>query len=390
MNSMIKGLAFACSVMVIGVAAAMAQLAPAPPTAVGAAVTNAPGPKIRFANTVHDFGRVKSGEAIKCTYTFTNTGEATLILSSVQPQCGCTAAGEWSRQVEPGKTGSIPIQFNTLNYQGQVIKTVTVVCNDKTQPTLFLQLKGNIYKPLDVSPQLAVLNVSPDAESVSAMVTITNNTDEPLMLSAPESNNKSFAAELRTTVPGKAYQLVVSTVPPLNQGGVQAQIGMKTSWTNQPVLNVSVFANVQPAIVLIPQHITLPPAPLANPQAPMVTIQNNSTNLLSLSDPVVNSQGVETQLKVNQPGRSFSVVATFPQGFEIPAGQQLELSVKTTNPRQPLLKVPITQLPRIAVPPPPVKPPPTAALQPPPAPLRQVKPVDVELPPLPPDLPKVR
>jgi len=389
--------------MVLGLAAARAQLGTAPPTAVGAAVTNAPGPKIQFANTVHDFGRVKSGEAIKCTYTFTNAGDATLILASVQPQCGCTAAGEWSRQVEPGKTGSIPIQFNSLNYQGQVVKTVTVACNDKAQPTVFLQLKGNIYKPLDVSPQLAVLNVSPDAESASAMVTITNNTDEPLTLSAPESNNKSFAAELRTTVPGKAYQLVVSTVPPLNQGGVQAQIAMKTSWTNPPVLNVSVFANVQPAIVLIPQHITLAPAPLASPQAPMVTIQNNSTNQLSLSEPVVNAQGVETQLRVNQPGRSFSVVATFPQGFEIPSGQQLELTVKTTNPKQPVLKVPITQLPRIAVPPPPVKPPPTAALQPPPAqpqptaavqpppaPLRPAKKVDVELPPLPPDLPTVR
>jgi hypothetical protein len=385
-----KDLVFAWPVMAIGIATAVAQPTPAPTPAAGAAVTNAPGPKIRFASPLYDFGRVRSGEPVKYTYIFTNAGDEMLILSNVQPQCGCTAAGEWSRQVEPGKTGSIPIQFNTMNYNGQVFKQVTVTCNDKSQPMLFLQLKGTIYKPLDVNPQLAVLNVSPDAEAASAVITITNNTDEPLTLSAPESNNKAFAAELKTNTPGKSYQLLVKTVPPLNTGGVQAQISMKTSWTNQPVLNVSVYANVQPSIVLIPSHITLPPGPLASAQAPQVTIQNNSTNLLSLSEPAVNVQGVETQLKENQPGRSFLVVATFPQGFELPPGQQVELTVKTSNPKYPVVKVPVTQLPRVATPPPPIKPPPTAAVQPPPAPLRPGKPVQVEMPPLPPDLPKVR
>ncbi len=390
MNHLMKGAAFAGPILALGLTTAVGQLGSVPAPAGGAAASNAPGPRIRFATPLYDFGRVRAGEPIRHSYVFTNTGDATLILSNVQPQCGCTAAGEWSRQVEPGKTGSIPIQFNTMNYFGSVYKQVTVTCNDKTQPMQFLQLKGTLYKPLDVNPQLAVLNVSPDSEGASAIITITNNTEEPLTLSPPECNNKTFAAELKTTTPGKAYQLVVSTVPPLPHGGVQAQIGMKTSWTNPPVLNVSVFANVQPAIVLIPSHIMLPPGPLVNPQAPAVTIQNNSTNLLSLSDPVINAEGVETQIKVNQPGRSFSVVATFPQGFEARPGQPLELTVKTTNPRQPLLRVPVTQMPRVATPPPPIRPPPTAAVQPPPSPLRPTRPVNVDLPPLPPDLPKVR
>ena len=37
---------------------------------------------------------------------------------------------------------------------------------------------------------MAVLNLPPDAETASMVVTITNNTEEPLMLSAPESNNQ--------------------------------------------------------------------------------------------------------------------------------------------------------------------------------------------------------
>ena len=220
------------------------------------------GPRIQFATTVYDFARARQGDPVKYTYIFTNTGDQLLILTNVQPQCGCTTAGDWTRQVEPGKTGSIPIQFNSAGYNNAVFKQVTVTCNDKRQSILFLQLKGTIYRPFEVNPQLAVLNLSPDSEGASTVVNITNNMEEPLTLSAPESNNRAFTAELKTIEAGKGYQLIVSAVPPLS-GTAQGQITLKTSWTNPAVLNVSVYANVQPAVLAIPSHIILPPAPLA-------------------------------------------------------------------------------------------------------------------------------
>ena len=238
--------ALAGLVLAIGIATAVAQPAPTPPPALAVATTNVAGPKIRFATPMYDFGRARAGEPVKYVYAFTNIGDDILTVANVQPQCGCTTAGEWTKQVEPGKTGSIPIQFNTANYNGPVFKQVTVTCNDKSQGTLFLQLRGTVYKPLEVNPQLAVLNLSPDSELASTIVTITNSTDEPLTLSEPESNNKAFKAELKTIAPGKGYQLVISSVPPMPSGGVQAQVNMKTSWTNPPVLSVQVYANVQP------------------------------------------------------------------------------------------------------------------------------------------------
>ena len=49
-------------------------------------------------------------------------------------------------------------------------------------------------------------------------------------------------------------------------------------------------------------------------------IQNNSTNAVRLSEPVVDAPGVEAQIKETQPGKSFIAMLAFPQGFEIPAG----------------------------------------------------------------------
>ncbi len=77
-----------------------------------ASVAGSSGPKIVFATPVYDFGQIKGGEAVKYTFVFTNAGDRLLEVSGVQPSCGCTTAGEWTRQVEPGKTGTLSFTYS--------------------------------------------------------------------------------------------------------------------------------------------------------------------------------------------------------------------------------------------------------------------------------------
>jgi len=348
MKMLTRHLAVIVLMLGLGTTVVGARQAPAP-AAPAAATTNAVGPKIHFAEPMYDFGKMQAGEPVKHTYVFTNTGDSLLILNSVQPQCGCTTAGQWTKEVAPGQAGSIPIQFNTTAYNGPVFKQVTVTCNVTSQPTLFLQLRGTVYRPYEVSPPLAVLNVPADRETASAVVTITNHTDQPFIVFQPQSANRMFSAELTTNVPGKSYQITVSTVPPLSPGNVQGQITVKSSWTNTPVIAVTVVANVQPPVMVIPPQVTLAPGPLTGPVTNSVTVQNNSTNVMQLSEPVVNVPGVEAWLKETSPGRSYTASMAFPQGFEVPPGQHVELSIKSSNPRFPVVKVPVVQMPRPVV-----------------------------------------
>lgn len=306
------------------------------------------GPRIQFATPVHDFGRIKGGQVVKYTYAFTNTGDQLLELTGVHVACGCTTAGEWSRQVEPGQTGTIPIQFNSGNFNGQVTKAITVTCNDKTQPTLTLQLKASIWKPIEVTPNFAALNLSTESPSNATLVRIVSNEEAPLTLFAPESNQRAFAAELRTNQPGKDYQLIVKTVPPLPAGNVQGQITLKTSSTNMPVINISAWATLQPSVLVVPAQIALPGAPLPNVTPVNVSIRNNGTNVLALMTPVVNARGVEVQVNELQPGRYFTLKVVFPAGFEIAPGEKIELSVPSNHPLYPVIKVPILQTARTA------------------------------------------
>ena len=342
--------------------------------------TNDVGPRIQFETPSWDFGRVKAGELVKHTYVFTNTGDQVLLLTGVQPGCHCTTAGQWTKEVQPGQTGSIPIQFDTAGNNGPVVRQVTVTCNVRKLPYTLLQLHGSVYRAIDFNPPMALLNLPPDGDSASVLVNITNNTEEPLMLCDPEINNRIFTAELTTNTPGRAFQLRVTVTPPASMGYVPAQISFRTGWTNPAVVTLPVGASMQAAIILIPSYVTLAAGPLARAVTNYITIRNNSTNALKLSDPAVSVAGVETQIKETLPGKSFVATLMFPQGFEIPRGQQVQFSVNSSNPKSPVLKVPIMQLPR------PVMPPPAAVPVAMPKPIRRA----VVSPPPPPPVPASR
>ena len=278
---------------------------------------------------------------MKYSFVFTNTGDRMLLINSVQPGCHCTTAGEWTRQVEPGQTGAIPVQFDTTGTTGMTVRQITVSCNITNQPPMvYLQLRGTTYKPVDINPPWAILNVPPDVQTTSLVVTVTNNTEEPLILSPPQSNNRMLSAQLVTNVPGRGYQVKVSTVPPLSTGSIQGQITMKTTWTNTPALTVTVVANVQPGLMAMPSFMSVAAGPLANAMTNSVTIQNNSTNPVTLSEPAVNMPGVEASIRELRPGKVFSAVLAFPQGFSIPTGQQVEFTAKSSNPKFPLVRCP--------------------------------------------------
>jgi hypothetical protein len=317
---------------------------------VGTAVPANPAPdaggKIQFANPIHDFGRVKSGDIVKHEFIFTNIGTTTLEVTHVQPTCGCTAAGEWSRKVEPGQIGKIPLQFNSTSFNGAVHKSVTVNSSDRSQPQAVLQLKATIWRPIDVQPQFAMLTVPADGGNGSAVVKIVNNMEEPLEVFALEVNNPAFKAELKTNIPNKEFQVSIATVSNLPPGNAQSLVSLKTSTTNLPQIHITAWANVLAPMMVMPPSLSLPPAPLAAAVSPTITIQNNSTNSLLLSEPAINVPGVDIKLNEIQPGRVFNITLNFPPGFTLPPGDPIALTLKSSNPRMPTVSVPVLQQPR--------------------------------------------
>jgi hypothetical protein len=82
---------------------------------------------------------------------------------------------------------------------------------------------------------------------------------------------------------------------------------------------------------------------LANKLTPVVTIINNTTNPLALTEPGVTIPGVDFQLQEVQPGRYFTIGLSFPQGFQLKDGESGEVKIKSDNPKYAQIAIPITR-----------------------------------------------
>jgi hypothetical protein len=88
-------------------------------------------PVIQFEKTTHDFGNVKEeGGKITGKFEFTNTGDRDLILTSVKPGCGCTAADYTKTPVTPGGKGFINATYDPYNRPGSFNKNIKVTTNE--------------------------------------------------------------------------------------------------------------------------------------------------------------------------------------------------------------------------------------------------------------------
>lgn len=305
---------------------------------------NKPAAKIQFAETEFNFGRVQSGEVAKHEFVFTNTGDATLELASVVPGCGCTTAGKWDRRVEPGKTGVVPLQFNSANFGGDISKQATVSCNDPSQPRVVLHLKGNVWKALEITPPMVVFNVSSDVDPQQTQtIRIVNNLTNAVSVWDVQCKMDGFTAELKTNSPGKEYQLKVTANPPFKRGTIMAPMTLKTSIKNMETINVAAYTVFQPQVQINPSQINLPAGPLGSRMSPGVYVRSSWTNALVLSDAKVNMEGVMVQVHEIAPGKAFHVTTTFQSGFQLPAGKTLELEIKSNHPQFGVIKVPIFQ-----------------------------------------------
>lgn len=101
-------------------------------------------PKAEFKNSVHDFKKVAEEVGqVSCTFEFTNTGTAPLIINSVRASCGCTTPSHTTQPVLPGKTGEIKVAYSTTNRVGSFSKVVTVFTN-VPDTTYRLTVKGEV------------------------------------------------------------------------------------------------------------------------------------------------------------------------------------------------------------------------------------------------------
>ena len=303
--------------------------------------TPASGPRLNLASTTYNFGKVTGDTKILCEFVFTNTGNEPLIISNVIPSCGCMTAKPWTQQVAPGQKGSVPIEFNTAHYLGRVAKSATVICNDPVRSNLSLQITGDVWRPLQITPELANFNLNVETPSNSVTVRLASQLDEPLYFTELLNTNANIAAELQTNVPGKEYSLVLRTIPPFPTNNQSGEIQLKSSSPIIPTVPIKTRINIYPTVLTIPYVIRMPSLPLAQEFPYNVWVRNLGTTKVQVTEAKFDSPSVAVNVKEQKPGTESVVELKFPTGFNVTNTPAPALHIKTTHPRFPELTVPL-------------------------------------------------
>lgn len=101
--------------------------------------------EIKFDKTTHNFGKFsESAPKVSCTFTFTNVGDAPLIINQAVASCGCTATEYTKTPVKPGEKGELKITYNGEGkFPGHFKKSITVRTNGKVEMTR-LDVEGDM------------------------------------------------------------------------------------------------------------------------------------------------------------------------------------------------------------------------------------------------------
>jgi hypothetical protein len=179
----------------------------------------------------HDFGTVEESGPIGYEFTFTNTGNAPIVISDVRASCGCTTPSWPKEPIAPGGTGVIKAEYNTTGRIGTFNKSITITSN-ATEASKVLYIKGIVdpkpaEKPVYTMDQLKKsphsliekltysLGKVERGQKVIQKINIKNTGKTPLLITAGKSacGCITYKLDKESVLPGKTGVLEVTYAP---------------------------------------------------------------------------------------------------------------------------------------------------------------------------------
>jgi hypothetical protein len=194
---------------------------------------------------VFDFGTIAQGKKVDHVFVLKNSGDSLLTIGQVSTSCGCTVADVTSRSVAPGKNSEIHVTFNSMNFSGNVSKSVTVQTNDPGRSVYTLILKGAVIEEIEVSPkQLNLGNIKIGSRKAVALK-IENRGKQQVMITSVKSTIPQVTVKLmKTSVkPGGKTELNITVAPRKNDRFLGGYITVKTNSPEKPEIIIPLYAS---------------------------------------------------------------------------------------------------------------------------------------------------
>lgn len=301
---------------------------------------------LRFDKNSIDFGEAFRGTQLTHRFRFTNSGPGPLTIQGVHSACNCTAIEvERGRKYEPGETGFIEVTLDTSDFAGNIVKTVTVISNERLLPDRTLTLKAKVKTEIFADPPLLDFGDVRLKSGDSKVVRIKSAPGKPLEVSGLEYNEKILSAKVVREQDD--WVVTVQLMPEIPPGFLKESIIVRNNSAHLPKLALPVRALVLGNIELSPGYIEF--GALASSEAVQRSVTLRSTDTYKIvnmrGDMQINGQKVEqiaNYLKIeSQPAlQDTQLINVELKNIAKQAGSvRGKLYIETTDPKQKELSV---------------------------------------------------
>src|SRR5438067_5992772 len=135
-------------------------------------------PKIKFEQTVYNFGKTSQVETVSGTFNFQNVGDAALKMGKPTTSCGCTVAGVKPEVLQPGEKGELSFTLNLGRNRAVLEKQITVDSNDPDNPKIALSVRAEYIPLYEVGPVSFYLSIR-QGESTNLTAHVTRTDGKP-------------------------------------------------------------------------------------------------------------------------------------------------------------------------------------------------------------------
>ena len=181
-----------------------------------------------------------TGVGLMFLLSWRNEGKTPVTVRKVRTSCGCTSAKLGKDTYAPGEQGEITVRFTFGDRRGPHRKIITVVTDDKPEPTE-LSLQVWIHEPLAIVPALVFWKTGEAGTAKS--VQLTSEPGTPVRVRSVMSSNPRLAAKLETIKPGEQY--AVSVTPVDTSKKESAEITVETDFPADQPRSYTIHARIK-------------------------------------------------------------------------------------------------------------------------------------------------
>ncbi|TWT42119.1 hypothetical protein RAS1_32480 [Phycisphaerae bacterium RAS1] len=215
-------------------------------------------PKLTLSAEEWNMGEVWYGHIEKFTLKVKNDGTAELKIHNVRPSCGCTAAAPAKTVLAPGEETTIGIDFDTKKKFGDASSSVEIMTNDPTRSLVSFKLKGFVKRAIKMTPIGGVVIRDTDPNGVhTARCRVENMENEPMTLKIVSANAPKFDVQVQEVTPGKVWDVVATSRPPLPFGSTVGSCEISTGLTREPQFTMYVQGNILRRVTAVPEAILI-------------------------------------------------------------------------------------------------------------------------------------